>query len=148
MQKPDPYCKCISKRLLSSKVPSHEVHTFTHIKGLEACDGFKPKIFGTSYPQVPAFTALIEAHDELGHQGVNWTYHLIKHQYYWKGMNKNIHKYMDNCALYKIEKARTQVYALQMNDIPNRFFDKIAIDLVPDLNISVLGNQHILPSIT
>ena len=34
MQRMDPFCKCISKRLLSGKVLSHEVNTFTHIKGL------------------------------------------------------------------------------------------------------------------
>ena len=31
-----------------------------------------------------------------------------------------------------------------MTDIPDRPFDKIAIDLVSDLNISASGNQHIL----
>ena len=31
-----------------------------------------------------------------------------------------------------------------MTDIPDRPFDKIAIDLVTDLNISTPGNQHIL----
>ena len=63
---------------------------------------------------------------------------------YWKGMNKDIHKYINNCALCKREKERTQIYPLQMTDIPNRPFDRIAIDLVSDLNISASGNQHIL----
>ena len=31
-----------------------------------------------------------------------------------------------------------------MTDIPDRPFNKIAIDLVSDLNISASGNQHIL----
>ena len=31
-----------------------------------------------------------------------------------------------------------------MTDIPDRPFDKIAIDLVSDFNISTSGNQHIL----
>ena len=34
MQKTDPFCKCISKRLLNSKAPHHEFDTFTHVKGL------------------------------------------------------------------------------------------------------------------
>ena len=34
-----------------------------------------------------------------------------------------------------------------MTDIPNRPFDKIAIDLVSYLNVSVPGNQHILTTI-
>ena len=61
-----------------------------------------------------------------------------------KGMNKDIHKHINNCALGKREKAKTQVYPLQMTDIPDRPFEKIAIDLVSDLNVSTSGNQHIL----
>ena len=34
MQKTDPFCKCISGRLLNSKAPHHEFDTFTHVKGL------------------------------------------------------------------------------------------------------------------
>ena len=90
------------------------------------------------------FTVLVEDHDKLGHQGVNQTYHLIKLQYHWKGMNKDIHKYITNCALCKREKARTQLCPLQMTDKPDRPFDNIAIDLVSDHNISTSGNQHIL----
>ena len=56
------------------------------------------------------FTVLIEAHDKLGHQGVSRTYHLVKCQSYWKGINKDIHKYINNCALCKKEKAKTQLY--------------------------------------
>ena len=59
-------------------------------------------------------------------------------------MSKDIHKYIKKCALCKREKAKTQVYPLQLTDIPDRPFDKIAIDLVSDLNISASGNQHIL----
>ena len=59
-------------------------------------------------------------------------------------MNKDIHKNITTCALCKREKARTQLYPLQMRDIPHRLFDKIAIDLLSDVNISTSGNQHIL----
>ena len=34
MQKTDPFCKCISKRLLNGKAPHYEFDTFTHVKGL------------------------------------------------------------------------------------------------------------------
>ena len=59
-------------------------------------------------------------------------------------MNKDICKYISNCALCIREKARTQVYPLQIPDIPDTPFNKIAIDLVSDLNVSASGNQHIL----
>ena len=59
-------------------------------------------------------------------------------------MNKYICKYIANCALCEREKAKMQMYPLQMLDIPDRPFDKIAIDLITDLNISTSGNKHIL----
>ena len=33
---------------------------------------------------------------------------------------------------------------MQMMDIPDQSFDKIALDLVTNLNVSMSGNQHIL----
>ena len=62
-------------------------------------------------------------------------------------MNKDIHKYTANCALCHREKAKIQNYPLQMMDIPNRPFDKIAIDLVSECETSTSGNKHILISI-
>ena len=34
MQRIDPFCKHISRRLLNGKAPQHEFDTFTHMKGL------------------------------------------------------------------------------------------------------------------
>ena len=71
-------------------------------------------------------------------------YCLIKHQYYWKGMNKDIRKYIANSILCRWDKAQVQQYPLQMTEIPDRPFDKIAIDLVTDCKTSTSGNKHIL----
>ena len=62
-------------------------------------------------------------------------------------MKKGISKYITNCALCKREKARTQLYSLQQTDIPDRPFNKIAIDPVSYLNIYTSGNHHILTMI-
>ena len=122
----DPFCKHISKRLLSGNAPSHQVNTFTHFEGLiykHVVDSNK-RFLALVIPKSWHFTVLIEAHDKLGHQGINRTYHLVKWQYYWKGMSKDIHKYINNCALCKREKLKIQVYPLQMTDIPDKPFDK------------------------
>ena len=87
---------------------------------------------------------LVEAHNKLGYQGNTHTYCLIKSQYYWKGMNKDINKYIGNCALCCREKAKFQNYPLQMTEIFNRPFNKIAIDLVTECEISTSRNKHIL----
>ena len=101
MQRTDPFCKCISKRILNGKAPQHEFDTFTHVKGLlykHVTDSGK-QFLALVIPKSWKFTVLVEAHDKLGHQGNSHTYCLIKRQYYWKGMNKDIRKYIANCIL-------------------------------------------------
>ena len=146
MQQTDPFCKCISKRLLNGKALHHKADTFTHVKGLlykHMLDAGK-QFLALVIPKSWKFTILVEAHDKLGHQGNNHTYCLIKWQYYWKGMNKDIRKYITNCMLCRWDKAKVQQYPLQMTEIPDRPFDKIAIDLVTDCKTSTSGNKHIL----
>ena len=80
MQRMDPFCKCISKRLLNGKAPHHEFGTFTHVKGLlykHMFDAGKQFLI-LVIPKSWKFTILVEAHDKLGHQGNNCMYCLIK----------------------------------------------------------------------
>ena len=146
MQRTDPFCKCVSKQLLNGKPPQHEFDTSTHIKGLlykhvmDSGKQFLALIILKSWK----YTVLEEAHNKLGHQGNSCTYCLIKRQYYWKGMNKDIRKYISNCILCQREKAKVQHYPLQMTEIPDRPFNKIAIDLVTECETSTSGNKHIL----
>ena len=64
--------------------------------------------------------------------------------FYWKGMKKDIRKYIANCTLCCREKAKVQTYPFQVTEIPDRPFNKIAIDLVTDCKTSNSGNKHIL----
>ena len=146
MQKTDPFCKCISMRLLNQKAPKHETNDFTYSKGLlykhvtESGKQFLVLVIPTSWK----YMVLVEAHDKLGHQGNTCTYCLIKRQYYLKGMNMDIRKYIATCALCHREKAKAQQYPLQMTEIPDRPFSKITIDLVTECDTSTSGNKHIL----
>ena len=58
-------------------------------------------------------------------------------------MNKDIQKYIANCALCHREKPKIQHYPLQMMEIPDRPFDKIAIDLVMECKTSTSRNKYI-----
>ena len=76
MQKTDPFCKHISKRLLNGKAPHHEFDTFTHVKGLlykHVTDTVK-KFLTLVIPKSWKYTVLMEAHDKLGHQGNSCTF--------------------------------------------------------------------------
>ena len=59
-------------------------------------------------------------------------------------MNKDIRKYNANCTLCCREKTKVQAYPLQLTEIPDRPFDKIAIDLMTKCETSNSGNKHIL----
>ena len=146
MQKTDPFCKHISRRLLNGKAPHHEFDTFAHVKGLlykHVTDAGK-KFLTLVIPKSWKYTVLMESHNKLGHQGNSHTYCLIWQQYYWKGMIKDIRKYIANCVLCWWQKAKVQQYPLQMTEIPDRPFGKIAINLVTECETSTSGNKHIL----
>ena len=146
MQRTDPFCRFISKCLFNGKALQHETDIFTHVKGLlykHVMDSGK-QFLALVIPKSWKYMVLVEAHNKLGHQGNSHTYCLMKRQYYWKGMNKDIRKYITNCILCQRENAKVQHYPLQMMEIPDRPFDKIAIDLITECNTSTSGNKHIL----
>ena len=67
MQCMDPFCKCISKRLLNGKAPHHKADTFTHIQGLlykHMSDAGK-QFLTLVIPKSWKFTILVEAHDKI-----------------------------------------------------------------------------------
>ena len=145
MQRTDPFSKCISKHLFISKVSQCETDIFTHIKELlykHVMDSGK-QFLVLVIPKSWKYTVLVEAHDKLGHQGNSCSYCLIRKQYCWKGMNKDIRKYIANCILCQREKAKIQHYPLQMMEILDKPFNEIAIDLIMECNMSTSGNKHI-----
>ena len=101
MQRTDPFCKCMSKRLSNGKAPQHEADLSIHVKGLlyKHIMDENLKFLALVIPKAWKYTVLVDAPDKVGHQGVTCTSYLIKHQYYWKGMNKDIQKYIANCTL-------------------------------------------------
>ena len=96
MQSTDPFCRCIMKRLLNKTAPEHELKTFFIHNGLlyrYALDHSK-NFCALVIPKAWRYTILVETHDQMGHQGNNRTYSLIKRQYYWKGMAEDVKDYI------------------------------------------------------
>ena len=110
MQKAYPFCKRISRQLSNGKAPKHKPDIFTQVRGLlyKHITDSGQKFLALVIPMSWRYTVLVEAHDIFGHQGHTHTYCLIKCQYYWKGMNKDIRKYITNCPLFHREKAKSR----------------------------------------
>ena len=101
MQSTDPFCKRIMKRLLNKTAPKHELNTFFIHNGLlyrYASDHSKD-FCALVIPKPWRYTILVETHDKMGHQRNNRTYSLIKGQYYWKGMTKDVKDYIQRCPV-------------------------------------------------
>ena len=99
MQSTDPFCKRIMKRLLNKTAPKHELDTFFIHNGLlyRYVSNHSKDFCALVIPKALRYTILVETHDKMGHQGNNRTYSLIKRQYYWKGMVKDVKDYIQRC---------------------------------------------------
>ena len=99
MQSTDPFCKRMMKWLLNKTAPKHESDTFfIHNRLLHRYASDHSLDFCTLViPKAWRYTILVETHDKMGHQGNNRMYSLIKWQYYWKGMAKNVKDYIQRC---------------------------------------------------
>ena len=146
MERKDPFCKHISKCLSYERPQNMRLASFSTLLYKHVMDS-NQKFLALVIPKAWKYTVFMEVHDKHGHQGATHTYCLIKWQYYWKGMNKDISKYIANCTLCHREKAKVQSYPLQMTEIPEWPFNKIAIDLVTEYETSISGNKHILSTI-
>ena len=95
-QSTNPFCKCIVKRLLNKTALEHELKTFFIHNGLlyQYALGHPKDFCALVIPKAWRYTILVETHDKMGHQGNNHMYSLIKQQYYWKGMAKDVKDYI------------------------------------------------------
>ena len=84
------------KRLLNKTAPGRELKTFFIHNGLlyQYTSDHSKDFCTLVIPKSWKYTILVETHDKMGHQGNNRTYSLIKRQYYWKGMAKDVKDYI------------------------------------------------------
>ena len=94
MQRMDSFCKCISKCVSNGKASKHKADLFLHVKGslYKHVMDSKQNFLVLVIPKAWKYAVLVEAHDKFCHQGATHTYCLVRCQYYWKGMNKDIRK--------------------------------------------------------
>ena len=107
MQSTDPFCRRIMKQLLNKTAPEHELKTFFINNGLlyQYTSDHSKDFCALVIPKSWKYMILVETHDKMGHQGNNRTYSLIKQQYSWKGMAKDVKDYIQRCPTCHQEKA-------------------------------------------
>ena len=88
---------------------------------------------------------LIELAHSIGHEGEYKTYHRLKPNYYWKGMNKDIHLYLKccpKCQMYKIQKQNQNTESIPTK--PGLPFTKVGLNLIGPLPKTKRGNRYII----
>lgn len=81
-----------------------------------------------------------------GHFGVNKTYQKIRRSYYWPGMYNEIKQYVESCHKCQIQglsRSNNPVFPI----LPTGPWQRVGIDFVGPLPITVKGNRYIITAI-
>lgn len=110
------------------------------------------KIKATSYPEElhksEEIAEILRAHHDSilgGHFGANKTFNSIKKKYTWKGMKRDILKYVSGCE--KCQKNKQSIATkmpLQIVGVSKQPFDKVFVDIVGPLTTTNSGNKYII----
>ena len=96
-QKQDPFCANILKHLAKGNLTPEKPYFVNQdilCRYTKEADKLHPSMV---MPCSMIGTVLMEAHDFMGHNGVDQTYALLKKYYYWKGLRSSIAKHIKCC---------------------------------------------------
>lgn len=89
---------------------------------------------------------LIKYHNDRifgGHLGKKKLYEKLRAKYYWKGMNKDIVKFIKSCEKCHLTKPKQKIKApMKITPTPQSVFDVVIIDTIGPLPMSENGNLY------
>lgn len=72
---------------------------------------------------------LTQAHEKLGHRGVQVVYELIRHRFYWPHMHADVHHHVRSCHECQVRSLKRNEIPLRVS-LPSNLFEKIYVDLM------------------
>jgi len=100
---------------------------------------YKHKILLGQSPQIkPQILASVHSDQTEGHSGYEKTLHRVKRNFYWKGMRKDVKRFIRECEVCQRNKGdnTSPVGLLQPLPIPTRIWTEISMDFVEGLPLS------------
>ena len=89
---------------------------------------------------------LIEAAHNVGHEGIYKTYHRLRRDYYWSGMNNDIKLFIKCCPKCQMFKP-SRLTNKNVETIPTKPelpFSRVGLDIVGPLPTTIHGNKYII----
>ena len=88
---------------------------------------------------------LINSAHCIGHEGCYKTYHRLKRDYFWKGMNRDIKLFIKSCKRCQMYKPQAQnKFPEDIPTPPGLPFTRVGLDLVGPLYTTNRGNKYII----
>ena len=92
-------------------------------------------------------TQLVRAVHEFGHPGTTRTWHIVKQQYFWPGMCKDVKNVVRECQQCQCGKVTTKPKRPPMSFPVTDRFQQVHVDLVGPLPMSSGGNSYMFTMI-
>ena len=133
LQVKDDFCKRIIKRTMKDST-KNKVHSYPYYinEGIlcRYVTDYNQRFETRVVPQSCAQRLLNLAHDDLGHNGSDRTYMLLRHNYFWKGMKPQVYKYVKQCSKCQACNAQIVKYHQGHFNVPKAPMDFISMDLI------------------
>ena len=115
-------------------------------KRWEEPDVSRPPRFQILVPANLRAKILTDYHDHAGHQGISRTYGQVCARFHWYGMKRDVYDYVASCESCNqrarpVGRGRGAPLVVTWSGYP---FERIAMDLIPNLPETGNGNKHLL----
>ena len=145
LQKEDKFCKNILNMLASNKLQNKNPYYIENGILKRYIDDNKQRFEVIVLPQTLTQPALQLAHEGLGHNGIPQTYALLRCQYYLKGLNPSVTKYVKQCTLCQKHNKQVVKYNKLHFEASPALMKFISMDLIGKFHPpSSKGNRYAL----
>ena len=95
-------------------------------------------------PEVLRELVLVECHENNCHMGIDKTVDVIKENYHWRGLFRDVTEYVNSCVLCQTRDVRRNKAPLQEPDFVKSAGEKVSIDLCGPFPVSSKGNKYMV----
>ena len=145
-QSRDPEVVDLVRRLEAGKATITESRTFIVLEGIlyYVPDREQDPTLKLVIPAQLHNLVLKECHDNCAHMGLDKTYDRIRDRYHWRGLYKDVAKYVSKCIRCKTRNLKRELRPLQEMEEGRFPFEKIGIDMCGPYPTSKAGNKYLL----